>query len=91
MHQLLRARGSKANKINNCIGAERGDARAECAGSILRGPVDLDAFYCVPCRMRYIRRARSTAGDDYLVTRVNQSRDEECADMTGSSNDDNSH
>ena len=89
--QVLRARGSKADQINDCIRFERRDSRAECPGGVLRSPINVDAVYCVPFRMRYIRLASSTARDDYVVARIYKSRDEERTDVTGSADDDNSH
>ena len=39
-----------------------------------------------------VDRARAfPAGDDYVVTRINETRDEERADVTGPADDDNSH
>ena len=91
VYQMLGAGRSKADEINDCIRLECCDARAECPRDVLGRPVDLDATYCSPCRMWHIRLALSTAGDDYVVARIDKSRDEERADVTGPADDDKSH
>ena len=53
--------------------------------------LDLDSLNRGPCRMRRIRLALCTAGDDYVVARVNEARDEVRADVTGPADDDNPH
>src|SRR5206468_6393268 len=80
IHELLRVLGSKTDEIDDCIRVERYDARAERPRSVIGCPVDLDAVYRVPCRMRHVRLAISPAGDDYVVARVDEPRDEERAD-----------
>jgi hypothetical protein len=88
---LLRAGGSKADEIDDCIRLELGNARAESPGYVLRCPVDLDAPYCVPCSVWYIRLAISAAGDDYLMASVNEPRNEKRPDMASGTDEDNSH
>jgi hypothetical protein len=88
---MLGAGRSKTDEINDCIRLECCDARAECPRGVLGRPVDLDATYCGPCRMWHIRLALSTAGDDYVVARIDKSRDEERADVTGPADNDESH
>jgi hypothetical protein len=41
--------------------------------------------------MWYIRLPLSTGGDDYIVARVDKPRDEERADVTGTTDDDDSN
>src|SRR5207237_4316472 len=89
-YELLGAGRSKADEIDDCIRLERRDARAECPGGVLGRSVDVDALDGAPRGMRHIRLALSTAGDDYLVPRVDEPRDEERHDVTGPADDDNS-
>jgi hypothetical protein len=91
VHELLRAVRSKADEIHDCVRSERCYASAERPCGVLDCPVDLDATYRIPCRMAHVRLAVATAGNDYLVARIDKSRDEKCADVTGSADDDNSH
>jgi hypothetical protein len=88
---VLRAGWSEADEIDYCIRLERCDARAECPCGILGCPVDIDALDRVPCRMRHVRLALATAGDDYVVAGIDEPRDEERADVTGPTDDDKSH
>ena len=82
---------SKADEINDCIRFERCDSRAECPCGVFGIPVDRDALYRAPCRMRHVRFTVATAGDDYIVAGVDEPRDEEGANVTGASDDDNDH
>jgi hypothetical protein len=88
---MLRAGGSEADEIDHCVGFERCDARSKCPSDLLCGPIDLDAPYGIPCRIRDVWSALSTARDDYIVARVDESRDEERPDVTGAADYDNSH
>ena len=91
VHQLLRAGGSKADEIDNCIRIERGDPRSERPCGVLGRPVDVDPPHSFPRRVRNIRVALATAGNNYIVARIDKPRDEERADVTGSADDDKSH
>jgi hypothetical protein len=88
---MLRARRSEADEIDDCVGLERCDARSKCPSGFLCGPIDLDTVHGIPCRIRDVWSALSTARDDYVVPRVDESRDEERPDVTGAADYYNSH
>jgi hypothetical protein len=88
---VLRAGRSEADEIDDCIRLERCDPRAERPRGVLGCAVDVDALYCVPCRMWYIRLPLSTAGDDYFVPGGDEPWNQERADVAGTADDDDSN
>ena len=88
---MLRARGSKADEIDDCIRLERRDARTERPHGLLGSPIDVNALYCIPCWMPHIRLALSTTGGNYVVAGTDKAGDEKSADVAGGTDDDKSH
>src|SRR5206468_9575390 len=91
VNHLLRTGRCEANQINYRVGVEGCDTRSKRPGSILGGAVDLDKLSFAPRRVWNVGLALSSAGDNHLVSGIDETRNEECADVTGPTNDDDSH
>jgi hypothetical protein len=90
LNEMLRALDRKANEIDDDVGAEIRDAFAENAGCLLCRAIDPDSLDLTPRGVGLIRLPCSATGDDYLVPRDDESRNEIGADVTGAANDDDS-
>jgi uncharacterized membrane protein len=91
VNKLSRAFRCEADEIDDCIRAQIRHPRPECPGAVLGLAVNLDLFYFAPCTVRNVRAALAAARDDDVVSGVNQSRDEKCADVASATNDYDSH
>ena len=87
LDQMSRARFAEADHVDDDIGPQIADFRAEGAGLLLGFAGEGHRAHEFPSAMRLIRRALSAANRDYLESRGNQPGHEIGADMTGSSDD----
>lgn len=87
----MRAGWSEADEIDNCVRLERRDIRSEGPIVVRSDAIQLEVPHRIPGSIGKVRLAFAAIDDDDVVARVDKTWDEEGADVTGATNDDNSH
>src|SRR5688500_5798948 len=87
---MLRALEIKADKVDDDVRIERGDALSERACRLFANPVDFHVPDIRPRVVRVIRLANAATRRNYFVSGFHQARNEVAADVTSRADYDDS-
>jgi hypothetical protein len=88
---MLRALEREADKVDDDIRLDCGDAHPERAGRLLVNPVDLEALHTRPRVVRHIRLPRAATGDYHFMPGFDEARDQKGADVASRADYDDAH
>src|SRR5271165_1998896 len=88
---MFRAFQGKTDQIDNDIGTQVANLFSKSSGALFGRAVHLDGFHAAPSGVTAVRGPNAPADVQYFVTGSDQSWDEVCPDMSGSTDDNGTH